>query len=190
MLVAGHAFNEAARDAGWPERMNALQLAALQRPRHLSPAKIPIGGASDYIAHFPRSSDPENQSHRAMRNALLQEFESGAGPDTPQAFASWLAAQGEAPSIHIQAWFEAAGMDGAAPAKPLQRNQAQSEAILHELKKQGYDPLALPKNPPGKPGVKAAVRKAIDGRGIFTGKTVFSKSWEHMRTAGEIADHD
>lgn len=114
---------------------------------------------------------------------------------TAPAFAAWLAAQRDnTPSPHIQAWFDAVGVAGAADLdtlpKPLQRTAAQAAAILHELDKQGYDPLALPKNLPGKPGVKAAIRAAIDGKGLFVGKTVFDKSWDSLRACGDIIDKD
>lgn len=70
--------------------------------------------------------------------------------------------------------------------KPLQRSLAQDAAILHEIKKQGYNPQRLPKNPAGKPGVKASIRSAIDGRGLFLGETIFKKSWERLSANGEI----
>jgi len=38
---------------------------------------------------------------------------------TAPAFAAWLAAQGETPSPHIQAWFDAVGVTGAAQAAPV-----------------------------------------------------------------------
>ncbi|GEM_PF-6764016 len=113
---------------------------------------------------------------------------------TAPAFAAWLAANREPPSVHIQAWFDAVGVAGAgvpdAQPKPLQRTSAQDAAMLQELRRQNYDPLALPKNPPGRPGVKAAIRKAIDGKGLFAGGTVFDKSWERLSANGEIVTKD
>ena len=74
-----------------------------------------------------------------------------------------------------------------APAMPLQRTAAQDAAILGEIEKQGYDPLALPKNPPGKPGVKAAIRTALSKNSLFTGGTVFNKAWERLTARADIA---
>ena len=77
--------------------------------------------------------------------------------------------------------------DKAGPAKPLQRTAAQDSAILCEIEKQGYDPLALPKNLPGKPGVKAAIRAALSENSLFTGGTVFDKAWERLTARADIA---
>ncbi len=38
---------------------------------------------------------------------------------TAPAFAAWLAAQGETPSVHIQSWFDAVGVAGAAQSAPV-----------------------------------------------------------------------
>lgn len=77
--------------------------------------------------------------------------------------------------------------DMAGPAKPLQRTAAQDSAILCEIEKQGFDPLALPKNLPGKPGVKASIRAALSENSLFTGGTVFDKAWERLTARGDIA---
>ena len=73
------------------------------------------------------------------------------------------------------------------PAKPLQRTAAQDSAILCEIEKQGYDPLALPKNPPGKSGAKAAIRAALSKNSLFTGATVFDKAWERLTAHADIS---
>ena len=72
--------------------------------------------------------------------------------------------------------------------RPLQRQQAQDQAIMRLIRKEGHDPLQLPKNEPGKPGIKATVRKALQGDLLFTGATVFEKAWERLRNGKEIAD--
>ena len=77
--------------------------------------------------------------------------------------------------------------DKTGPEKPLQRTAAQDAAILGEIEKQGYDPLALPKNPPGKPGAKAAIRTALSENSLFTGGTVFDKAWERLTARADIA---
>ena len=69
----------------------------------------------------------------------------------------------------------------------MQRTAAQDAEILFEIKKQGYEPLALPRNPDGKPGVKAAVRTALLSHSLFTGSTVFDKAWERLTARADIA---
>ena len=80
--------------------------------------------------------------------------------------------------------------EGAARAKPLQRTAAQDDAILCEIKKQGYNPLALPKNPAGKPGVKAAIRAALARDSLFVGSKIFDKAWERLTTQADIVIQD
>lgn len=70
--------------------------------------------------------------------------------------------------------------------KPVQRTAAQDYAILSEIKRQGFNPLALPKNPDGKPGVKAAIRTALLKQPLFTGSTVFDKAWERLAARADI----
>ena len=73
-----------------------------------------------------------------------------------------------------------------ATEKPVQRAAAQDAAILCEIQKQGFDPLALPKNPAGKPGPKAAIRTALSSNSLFTGGTVFDKAWERLTANADI----
>jgi len=72
-------------------------------------------------------------------------------------------------------------------ARPMLASQAQDEAILSMLRDKGYDPLAMPPYAPGKPGVKAEIRRAIGDRGMWTGETVFDKAWERLAKNGDIA---
>lgn len=64
---------------------------------------------------------------------------------------------------------------------PLQRQRHQESEILRVLHDLGYDPKSLPKNEPGKKGVKADVRSRL----IFP-KGVFDKAWERL-LEGEIS---
>ena len=75
-----------------------------------------------------------------------------------------------------------------APLKPLQWGTAQDAAILDAIRGAGHDPQALPPIRPGKPGVKAAIRADLDGKGLFRGTTVFDGAWERLRSRGEIAN--
>jgi hypothetical protein len=70
--------------------------------------------------------------------------------------------------------------------RPVQRGTAQDAAILAALTGLGYDPLNLPKNPAGKPGVKAAVRAALLKDKLFTGPSVFNSAWERLTGHGDI----
>lgn len=72
--------------------------------------------------------------------------------------------------------------------KPVQRSQAQNEAILSMLRSMGYDPAALPKRESGKAGVKAEVRHALGDGGMWVGTQVFNKAWARLRDAGEISE--
>ncbi len=78
----------------------------------------------------------------------------------------------------------------ATPAKPLQRSAAQDAAILAAIHRVGFNPLSLPVNPSGKPGVKAVIREALAGvNNLFPRKgRVFDKAWERLRQQGDIAD--
>ncbi len=76
------------------------------------------------------------------------------------------------------------------PLKPLSRGTAQDAAIHEAMREAGYNPLALPKNNPGKPGVKAAMKIALVGKHPAFPKdgTQFVKAWDRLRSLGEIAD--
>jgi hypothetical protein len=75
-------------------------------------------------------------------------------------------------------------------ATPLQRGTAQDAAILSEVRQQGHNPVQLPKNQPGKPGVKAAIREALVGvNPVFPREgTQFDHAWERLRNRRELAD--
>jgi hypothetical protein len=77
-------------------------------------------------------------------------------------------------------------VDKAAQVRPLQRTAAQDNAIICEIKKQGYDPLALPKNQNGKPGVKAIIRAALSDNELFVGSTIFDKAWIRLAARADI----
>ena len=69
---------------------------------------------------------------------------------------------------------------------PIQRAHAQDAAILREIRKQGFNPLELPKNAAGKKGVKHGIRTAIGNSGLFIGTTIFDKAWERLTANSEI----
>jgi hypothetical protein len=69
---------------------------------------------------------------------------------------------------------------------PLQRTAAQDAAILSAITNQGLKPLEIPKNTPGKPGVKATIRTALTKDSLFVGSTIFDKAWVRLTSRGEI----
>ena len=68
-------------------------------------------------------------------------------------------------------------------ARPPQQQVFQEQEILRVIDELGYAQKALPKNAPGKAGVKAEVRKQLS----FT-VGVFNGAWERLRAQKEIAD--
>jgi hypothetical protein len=74
--------------------------------------------------------------------------------------------------------------------KPLSRSAAQESAILAKIRELGHDPLNLPKNSPGKRGVKAAVGAALVSKNpLFPkGSTIFKHAWDKLRDRGDIVD--
>ena len=71
--------------------------------------------------------------------------------------------------------------------EPVQRAAAQDAAIIASLRAAKHDPLALPKNEAGRPGVKAATRAALGDGGLWAGSTVFQKAWERLTRNKDIA---
>ncbi len=64
-------------------------------------------------------------------------------------------------------------------------------AIIEAIKQLGIDPEKVPRNPPGKPGVKAAVRKILSERDdLFSYNGSFDKTWEDLRREKRIADSE
>lgn len=72
-------------------------------------------------------------------------------------------------------------------SKPIARAAAQDSEILEFLKHNKFDLLCLPKNEPGKAGVKSKVKNALGRSGLWAGTTVFDKAWERLLRNGEIA---
>jgi hypothetical protein len=62
----------------------------------------------------------------------------------------------------------------------------QEDAILDEIRRKHQDPMALPKNPAGKDGIKAAVRAALRESPLFKGPTTFDKAWERLARDGRM----
>ncbi|MEI7590192.1 MAG: hypothetical protein WCJ49_02580 [Deltaproteobacteria bacterium] len=86
----------------WPDSMNSDALGILQEP----PKQV-IRRGNDEPSAFAlyRAYSETNKIQRAIQNAI----DSGelANEPTPNQFKKWLLAQGETPSEHIKAWFDA-----------------------------------------------------------------------------------
>lgn len=121
--------------------------------------------------------------------ALLKAFED-AEAEWAAAYQSWLTKMVRCllePQAAAPAPVVAESLSNGS-AKPMQRSAAQDAEILAAIRNAGHDPLALPMNEPGKPGVKAAIRDTLGGKGLFAGTTVFDKAWERLRQQCDIAD--
>ncbi len=86
----------------------------------------------------------------------------------------------------MQATPEPKAVTGSFAPKPMQRSAAQDAAIINEIRGQGLDPLALPKNKPGKAGIKSSIKTALQGSELFVGPTIFTKAWERLTANGDI----
>ena len=64
----------------------------------------------------------------------------------------------------------------------------QENAILDAIKQLGFDPRSLPKNSPGKAGVKSDVHKHLINDELFLSKRIFDKAWEGLRRDKKIID--
>jgi hypothetical protein len=82
----------------------------------------------------------------------------------------------------LNVWLKSQGVD-----YRFLKAAAQNAAILAAIKNKGYQANSLPKHTSGKSGVKALIRAAVATNTLFQG-TVFDKTWERLRSSGEIAD--
>lgn len=72
--------------------------------------------------------------------------------------------------------------------KVRRKMRDQEDAILRVIKSLGHVPNSLPRQEPGKPGVKALVRKELANDPLFTATKAFDKAWEQLRNGGSIAE--
>ena len=147
MATTNQYFDKDERATGWPDAMKPDQIAFLQRPYKYGDTQqrrrknalltgIESDCKSDNLPHSVRSKDVITDWRIIFTGYRLTN--SFIGGDRTEAtfrhdpvytakdfvyvsatdFAAWLAAQGEPPSEHIAAWFEAVGA-GAAQAEPV-----------------------------------------------------------------------
>jgi hypothetical protein len=63
----------------------------------------------------------------------------------------------------------------------------QENLILDELYKRGLQPLALPRNQSGHPGVKKTIRCSLKSYEVFASPSSFDKAWERLSKISKIA---
>ena len=89
---------------------------------------------------------------------------------------------------HLDVWTPEKSQELVGDCQGISRQRQQEIKILELLRRKGYDPQSLPKNPQGKDGVKLEIRIALGKRGMWSGRTVFDKAWQRLRDIGEIVD--
>lgn len=69
------------------------------------------------------------------------------------------------------------------------KSEMQDMAVLRAICSAGHDPLSMPTNTPGLPGVKSLVRQQLKIPGpVFQSQGVFDKAWDRLRRVGQIRD--
>jgi hypothetical protein len=104
-------------------------------------------------------------------------------PDTPTHWIAW--AEGKGYSVtHLREHITEAPSE---PIKPVSRSAAQDTSILEAIRSQGHNPMALPDS---KSGVKAGIRAKLceTRKDIFQSSRVFDKSWQRLRSQGDIQE--
>lgn len=75
-------------------------------------------------------------------------------------------------------------------APPRVRQREQEAAIIAWLESNDYDPKNLPARENGQGTPKALVRAALDGTGLFKGRTTFDKAWDRLRAGKEVKESE
>lgn len=71
----------------------------------------------------------------------------------------------------------------------IKQSTVRMEEIIRTIEGLGYCPTKLPKRKhSNKPWVKSEVRNALGSKGIWSGSTVFNKTWEHLRDTNQIIE--
>lgn len=96
----------------------------------------------------------------------------------------------------INSWLKSWGAEYRFPSKsevphekPKPKGLMQEDAIINWLRSNNYDPVALPKNTPGKSGIKANCRDCLlaNRYELFT-KSTFADAWKRLRKENRIID--
>ena len=147
------------------------------------PIRERISSDLDDRAHFRKTADYK------LLLLVAETYENLSSGATPAEWIDWFKTCGVVkqisgvPSIVALPSDNAENANTMAIARSKPDQQYQEEEIIRVIRNIGHDPRQLPKNSPGKPGVKAEVREKLS----FSTK-VFDKAWERLRAAGDIAD--
>jgi hypothetical protein len=95
-------------DLGWPPCLSSGDIATLQRPipsekKGVQATFFVMGPVSNLLAAIVATCPTSRTVQIDNRSVCFH---------SAPAFKTWLAAQGETPSVHIQAWFDAVGVAG------------------------------------------------------------------------------
>lgn len=101
--------------------------------------------------------------------------------DMPSELVAMAQKPGKLQSQVAPAESKAQGAANARSNRPLRQQPFQESEILQVISELQYTATSLPKNIPGKPGVKAAVRSRVN-----YSVTVFNKAWERLAANREI----
>lgn len=137
MNRAGYAFSEAEKKEGWPDRMDARKLAALQRPAYYTLIKRMM--EHDPYDPVALAQIEQTSANRSLHEILQHEFNAGRGPDTREKFAAWLLTQGVAPSQDSQAWFASVSMIGIVKDREQSQKEDRQAERLARLRELGGD---------------------------------------------------
>ncbi len=78
------------------------------------------------------------------------------------------------------------GLPPTPPQKAVPKSVAQDTALLQVIGHLGHEPMSLPKNTKGRPGVKAEIKRvALKQNGLFTASS-FKHAWERLSKSGDI----
>lgn len=139
MSEMGREFSQAEQDAGWPVSMRPIQLAGLQRPWRVDDAQakhfcirllrrieqdcksgdlLNESTTKRTTVNAARMVDTHKKSELFGATARVVYTVPAVHKDitiiavAAPAFGAWLTKQGETPSPHVQAWFDAVGVAG------------------------------------------------------------------------------
>ena len=140
----------------------------------------------------PNNNDSTGPALKAKKIQRLAEREE-LSIATPQQWLDWADRHGlqihDGLRIEVEAVADKEAGATQVGQVPVQRAVAQDIAILAEIKRQGYEPSALPKNTLGKAGIKSAVWKVLKSKAeTFVSKKVFDTAWQRLRDGNELKD--
>lgn len=75
------------------------------------------------------------------------------------------------------------------PRPPRRKQRDQESTILETIRKLNHDPLRMPKQKPGKAGIKAEVWQSLArNKSLFSSRSTFDGAWDRLRGDKSIKD--